>query len=231
MNTFQSKSLLHALGAVALTIAAGDASAAIVISEVDSAGSGSSVQADWFELTNTGTAAVSISGWKMDDNSNNFSNAVALTGPSSIAAGQTVVFIESTGSTAATVNAAFDTAWFGKSVPSTLVLGNYGGSGVGLSQSSDQVNIFNASGVVQANVSFGASPSSGGTFDNTAGINGTISTASVLGVNGAFKSADGEIGSPGIDTAITPVPLPASALFMLGGLGGFGLFARKQRTT
>ena len=49
-------------------------------------------------------------------------------------------------------------------------------------------------------------------------------------MNGAFKSVTGgEIGSPGIDTAVTPVPLPASALLLLSGLGGAGLFRRKRR--
>jgi hypothetical protein len=232
MHTIRSKALFLALGAASLGIVVTDASAAIVISEVDSAGSASSVQADWFELTNTGSAAVDIAGWKMDDNSDSFADAVALTGPSSIAAGQTVVFIESTGSTAATVDAAFKAAWFGSNDPSTLALGNYSGSGVGLGQSGDAVNIFNASGVAQAGVTFGASSSngsSGGTFDNTAGISGAISQVSVIGVNGAFKAPDGEIGSPGIDAAVTPVPVPASAWLLLGGLSGCGVFARRVR--
>jgi len=232
MRTLKPKILLLTLGAASLGIVANEASAAIVISEVDSAGSASSVNADWFELTNTGSAAVNISGWKMDDNSDSFADAVALTGPSSIAAGQTVVFIESTGSTAATVDAAFKSAWFGSNAPSSLTLGNYSGSGVGLGQSGDAVNIFNSSGVAQAGVTFGTSSSngsSGGTFDNTAGINGAISQVSVVGVNGAFKAPDGEIGSPGIDAAVTPVPVPASAWLMLGGLGGCGVFARRRR--
>jgi hypothetical protein len=77
---------------------ASTARAAIIISEVDSAGSGTAgYGADWFELTNTGASAVNITGWKMDDNSNSFGAAVPLTlAGSSIPAGKSVVFIENT---------------------------------------------------------------------------------------------------------------------------------------
>jgi Lamin Tail Domain len=232
MQFVRSKTLSLAITAAVSFIAANQASAALVISEVDAAGSasGSGYSADWFELTNTGSAALSIAGWEMDDNHDSFASAVDLTGVTSIAAGQSVVFIESTGSTPATVNANFEAAWFGKSVPATLTLGNYSGGNVGLSQSGDAVNIYNASGTVEANVAFGASSLTSGTFDNTAGLNNvTLTQFSVAGVNGAFKSANGEIGSPGIDTAVTPVPLPAAAWFMMSALGGFGAFARKKR--
>ena len=50
--------------------------------------------ADWFEVTNTGTTAVDITGWKIDDNSNAFGSAVALRGVTSIAAGKSAVFFE-----------------------------------------------------------------------------------------------------------------------------------------
>ena len=43
---------------------------------------------DWFELTNTGGAAVDIAGWKMDDNSDSSGLAVALNGVTSIPAGR-----------------------------------------------------------------------------------------------------------------------------------------------
>src|SRR5262249_14945588 len=46
---------------------------ALYISEVSPSSSGNApYAADWFELTNAGTAAVDVTGWKMDDNSNSF---------------------------------------------------------------------------------------------------------------------------------------------------------------
>jgi hypothetical protein len=211
------------------------ASAAILITEVDPAGSASSTgySGDWFEVTNTGTSAVSTSGWIMDDNHDSVSAGVALTGISSIAAGQTVVYLESTGTTAAAIDQAFETTWFGSKVPANFVIGNYSGGNVGLSQSGDAVNIYASSSATSplAAVTFGSSSVTSGTFDNTAGLNNAnLSTFSVVGVNGAFKSANGEIGSPGIDAAVNPVPLPGSAMLMLSGLLGLGMIFQRKRS-
>src|ERR1700722_3182224 len=125
------KKLHAALVAGALVAAAHSASAAVIVSEVDPFGSNGNdgYSADWFELTNTGTSAVSIAGWTMVDNhaaSNsttpyvagatisigNVSGGNATFGPAlltlangqtSIAAGQSVVFLE--GSASATNSA------------------------------------------------------------------------------------------------------------------------------
>ena len=208
------------------------ASAAMLITEVDPSGSSAAYLADWFELTNTGDSAIDITGWKMDDNSNAFANAVALRGVTCIAAGQSVIFIEgpANGSTDAALQAAFKSAWWGSSVPNGLVFGGYGGSQVGLSGTADAVNIFDSSGTLIANVSFGAATASK-TFDNTAGLNNaTISTLSSAGVNGAFASFNAaEVGSPGV-YAPPAVPVPASVWMLFSGLGLLGANARRKRT-
>ena len=183
MKLLKIKSAL--IAAALMSLIAAPAQANIIISEVDANGSAASsgYAADLFELTNTGTSSVNITGWKMDDNSNAFANAVGLRGLSSIAAGQSVVFIEgtATGTTDATINAAFKSAWFGTNVPSNLVIANYGGSGVGLSSTSDAVNIFNSTGSLITRVDFGAS-TLGQTFDNAAGLNNvTITQLSTIG--------------------------------------------------
>ena len=166
----------------------------LFISEVHPAGNGNGTYAaDWVEITNNGTNAVDISGWKMDDDSNSFAASVALSGVNSIAPGQSVVFIEGD----ATKVSAFNAAWFGTSnAPTGFVIGTYSGSGVGLSATSDQVNIFDASGNKITGVSFGVA-TNGFTFDNKNTAT-TVSTLSAVGVNGAFVSFNGaETGSPG----------------------------------
>ncbi|MFN7895859.1 MAG: ExeM/NucH family extracellular endonuclease, partial [Cyanobacteriota bacterium] len=174
----------------------------ILITEINPSGSSSSYQADWFELSNNSASAVSLVGWKMDDNSNAFANSVALRGISSIAAGSSVVFFESDaiGSNDATILANFSKAWFGTGTPpSGLLFGFYGGSGVGLSASADAVNVFDVAGNLVSRVNFG-SASATASFDNKSGAS-LVSTLSVAGVNGASFSFDGaETGSPGTTT-------------------------------
>jgi hypothetical protein len=230
VKSINAKKLLLAAAISAATFVSANASAGILITEVDSSGSGNAAYAaDWFELTNTGTSAVNISGWKMDDNSNSFASAVALRGVTSIAAGQSVIFLEGTasGGTDATIDASFLNAWFGSNVPAGLTIGNYGGSGVGLSTSSDAVNLFDASGALQANVSFGAATA--GTFNNAAGLNNVALTQkSVIGTNGAFYSLAGsEIGSPGV---VAAVPEPETYALMLAGLGLLGFMFRNKKS-
>jgi hypothetical protein len=220
-----SKPLLTAI-ALLLAAVAVPAQAAIRITEVAPWASGNApYDSDWFELTNTGTSAVDITGWKMDDNSNSFSSAVALTGIASIAAGQSVIFTESAAS------ASFLSTWFGSNTPAGMQIGSYTGKGVGLSTSGDAVNIFNASGVLQAKVTFGTSDSTSPyqSFDNAAGLNNVaISQLSVAGVNGAFVARNdaGEIGSPG---SIAAVPEPESYALLLAGLGLVGAVARRRQ--
>lgn len=224
------KIILIAVGSFSLA-ALVPAHAQILVTEVDPTGSSNSTYAaDWFELTNTGSSAVNISGWKMDDNSDSFGSAVSLNGITSIAAGQSVIFIEGDSTTASS----FTTAWFGSSVPSGFAIGYYSGSGVGLSSSADEVNIFNASGTKIAGVGFGVS-TTGKSFDNAAGLNSTTSTdptlttVSAAGVHGAFNSVTGgEVGSPG---TIGVTPEPSTYALMIGGfltLIGFQVLRRNK---
>lgn len=182
---------------------------ALIFSEVAPWSSGNSpLGADWFEVTNVGTAAASISGWKIDDSSNSFGSSVALNGITTIAPGESVIFIESA---SGSVAASFRSLWFGSNPPANLQIGTYSGSGIGLSTGGDALNLYNGSGALQANVSFGSSPTgpSYATFDNAAGLNNTsISALSAVGVNGALNAASNpaEVGSPGtIGAAAAPV--------------------------
>ncbi len=172
----------------------------VYVSEVAPWSSGNSaVAADWFEVTNGGSAALNISGWRFDDNSNSFGASVALTGVTSLAAGESVIFLETTPANAAATIARFVSTWFGGTAPAGLQFGTYSGSGVGLSTSGDAVNLFDTTGTLRANVVFGTSPAGPfATFNNAAGSNNaTISTLSSVGTNGAYAPNANEIGSPG----------------------------------
>ena len=244
--------------ALALSASAAMASG-VVITEVDPAGSSASYGADWFELTNTSGTAVDISGWTMADNhaasntstpyasgatislSNLTSDrktfggaALSLTSGTTLGAGQTAIFLESSGSAAASASliANFEATWFGSKVPAGLVIGTFNDSAntyYGLSTSGDMVNIFNGSSALVASVAFnGVSGSS--TFDNAAGLNSqVVSLASKVGVDGAFTSVSGgEIGSPGVIANAAPVPEPQPAALLLAGLCSLGLIARRR---
>jgi uncharacterized protein YjiK len=172
----------------------------VIISEVAPWSSGNSpVAADWFELTNVGTSVLNINGWKIDDGSASFASSAALSGVTTIAPGESVIFIET--NNLATTKTAFLNNWFGSNVPAGLQVGNYTGGGLGLSTGGDGVTIFDAIGNQIAKVTFGSSPAGPyPTFDNSIGLNNaTISQLSAVGVNSAFVAVNSasETGSPG----------------------------------
>lgn len=225
MNKF-SKSVL---GAALVVAAWSPVQAQVRITEVAPWASGNAPYAsDWFELTNTGAAAVAVAGWRMDDSSAAFATAAALTGITSIAAGESVVFVESAAATAG-----FATAWFG-AVPAGLQIGNYSGAGVGLSTGGDGVTIFDGAGLLQARVTFGASDGSSPyqSFDNAARLDGVaISQLSAAGIQGAFVAINDAtgIGSPGsAPLTVSAVPEPGTYALLLAGLGLVAFVARKR---
>jgi uncharacterized protein YjiK len=173
---------------------------ALLITEVAPwSSSNSPVAADWFEVTNVSDAAIDTTGWKVDDSSAAFGSGVALNGVTSIAPGESVIFLET--NDLATKAPVFLSNWFGASPPVGLQIGSYTGSGIGLSSSGDAVNLYNGSGVLQANVSFGASPTGTfASFDNTVANNHvTLTALSVAGTHGAAVAVNSanEVGSPG----------------------------------
>lgn len=196
------------------------------ITEVAPWSSGSSplVAADWFEVTNTGARAVDMTGWKFDDVSESPSGAKPLAGISSIAPGESVIYIQTANLTAA--RTAFLNSWFGANPPAGLQIGSHDGDGLGTG--GDAVNLFDSNGVRKAKVAFGISPSASpfGTFDNTAGVDATaVTLKSAPGVNGAFIAANSavEVGSPG--SAVAGGPQGFAAWLAANGYSSFGFGA------
>jgi MYXO-CTERM domain-containing protein len=215
-----NKNLLQCGGV--LTVAAIVASSAhgnIRITEAMSSSNGNgSATPDWIEVTNFGSSAVSLANWRMDDSSFNFAVSVALSGITTIGAGESVVFIESA---AGAGIASFRTFWGGLS---GVQVGFYSGSGVGLSSGGDGVGLFNASNELVTQVNFGAATSGSsffygwtesGTLDPA--YNGIVSTVGVIGTQTTVSSS-GDTAS--IGSAIG-IPAPgALALLGLAGLAG-----------
>jgi MYXO-CTERM domain-containing protein len=215
------KSLLAA--AACSAIVASSAHANLRITEVMSSSNGGGLPTpDWFEITNYGSTAVDLTGWRMDDGSVNFGVSVALNGITSIAAGQSIVFIESA---AGAGLPAFNTFWG----LSGVSVGYYSGSGVGLSSGGDGVSLFDSLGTLITSVTFGVATSGSSFFygyDGAGAIdpsyNGVISTVGTLGTQVTYAST-GDTSSIG-----TALGVPAPGAIALLGLAGIAGRARRR---
>jgi hypothetical protein len=192
------------------------ASAALIISEVMSS---SSVTADWFELTNMGPAAATITGDKMDDDSLAFANSVALLGVASLAPGESAIFIES--SAPATDVPAFRNHWTGStSGLAGVQIGTYSGSGISLSGTNgDALIVFDAGGAILAGpVTYPSATGAdaGKSFDKF-NPNFHRSTVGQLGALASFGGTVKDVGSPGI-----AVPEPGTMVLAAAVLSGLG---------
>jgi Lamin Tail Domain/Abnormal spindle-like microcephaly-assoc'd, ASPM-SPD-2-Hydin len=171
---------------------------------------------DWWELTNTGSVAVDLTGYKWDDTPTpNLPTVSNFPSGTIIQPGESIIILDELTANVAT----WRTAW---SLPSTLqvidrpatTLGVEAFSG--LSDTGDQVNLYGPNGVIVARVAFGASvagKSQAFQRDGTPiyGIN------SVVGEQGATASSglgSSDVGSPGNTTlhfVTTPVLVATSS--------------------
>jgi hypothetical protein len=198
--------------------------------------------ADWWEVTNYGSSAVDITGWKVDDSSFTSGSSVALNGITSISAGESVAFLETTtldSGTVATLISSFRTFWGGSAASAQI--GYYAGSGIGLSSNGDGLVMFSGTGAeTTPRVTFGAA-TTGASFyygydaagdpTTSPNTNAIVSTVGTLGGQITFASATistaQNIGSPG--TAVA-VPEPSSvALLAIGAGTGVALVLRRTR--
>jgi MYXO-CTERM domain-containing protein len=212
----KSSILLAAVSVAA--IVASSAHASIRITEAMS--SSASGTPDWIEVTNYGASSVSLAGWRMDDSSFTFGASVALSGVTTIGAGESVVFIESAAGTAI---ASFRTFWGGLS---GVQVGFYAGSGVGLSSGGDGVGLFDSTNALVTQVAFGAATSGssffwgyGSTGSVDPSYDGLVSTVGTIGSQ-VTVSANGDTASIG-----SAIPAPGA----LALLGLAGLAARRRR--
>ena len=230
---------------LALLAWSGPVSAAplIRITEVMSKAGDDDPTQDWFEITNYGTTAADLTGWRMDDNSFSIAASVELfaytTGTLGnpwgssflLSPGESAVFLE----TAAGADLpAFQTFWNLGPEPDNIrnpKLGYFPGGGVSLSSKGDAVVIFSGTGVGTevTRVSFGAA-TTGNSFYWLYDAEGELATArlgtvSVVGVADAYASTGGlnNTGSPGVAVVAADV----EPLYWTGNgtsLGGTGVW-------
>ena len=220
-----------ALPLAAALLAAPAAHASLIITEVMSSSlnpgasaGGGGADGDWFELSNTGPAAVDLTGYTWEDDS--FPNGDNAVFPSfSLAAGRSVVVLQE-----AQATSTFRGAWGGTF--DILYQDQFGGPNIfsGLSSNGDQVNVADPSGTLVDNATFGAAtPGSSFAWD----ANNASLGLSVAGQNGAYQELTDGAGGPGVDVAspgfaagLSSVPEPAS--LGLIGLAGFALVRRRR---
>lgn len=198
--------------------------------------------ADWWEVTNYGSSAVDITGWKFDDSTFLFANSVALNGVTSINAGESVAFLETTtldSGTVATLISSFRTFWGGSAASAQI--GYYAGSGISFGSGGDGIVMFSGTGAeTTPRVTFGvATPGASfyygydaaGDPTTSPNTNAIVSAVGTLDGQTTFASATTlpqNIGSPGT-AAVVPEPSSAALLAIAAGAGVTLVLRRARR--
>ena len=225
MHRFAPKLLAMSFGLMAVSTA----QATLVITEVAPqtvAGTASTINGDWWELSNFGAAAVDLLGYQWADTED------ALPGPDSnfcpsfvINPGESVIILEELASN----EAAWRTNWGIANSVRILALDELvddstpdGDTYSGLASSDDGVFFYDPSGVLLSSYTYSTTVRGTSFEQSGAGVDLGLS---VIGENGAFKAANNNIGSPGV--AVAPVPVPGLGLGF--GLAAAALMSRSRR--
>jgi hypothetical protein len=180
-----------------------------------SAGTASTINGDWWELTNTGPAAVDLAGYQWADTEDQLPSTDSNFFPSYLLApGQSVIILEEL----AASEAAWRTNWgIGAGVvifaTDEMVDDSTpdGDTYSGLGSANDGVFIYSPGGSLLDSYLYAAT-TRGVSFEKS-GL-GVDLGLSVVGENGAVRAANGDIGSPGLAV----VPVPAAAWLLGSGL-------------
>ncbi len=223
------KNTLQILAAAALAgfLTATPATAQLRITEVmgqASSGTASTLNGDWWELTNFGGSPVNLLGYQWADSEDALPSTDSNFFPSFILnPGQSLIILEED----AYSKDAWRTMWGISSSVAILTEDDMvddttpeGDTFSGLSTGGDVVNFYSSTGVLLDSYGFGP-VTRGVTFEIKGG--GADLGLSVVGEYGAMLASNGDIGSPGI--AVVPEP---SALTLLA-LAGAVCFRRISR--
>jgi hypothetical protein len=163
-------------------------------------------------LSNLGSFAVNLQGYRFDDDHDSFADAQTITNSVMIAPGESVILVENM------TPADFRNWWGSQNLPLNLQMIVY--PKIGFSSDGDAIYLWNAATTattdVVASITFStATKAVSFGYDPAAGVFGGLS---VVGQNGVFAAVlNGDIGSPG---AIVSAPALVSAGF---GANGFRL--------
>jgi hypothetical protein len=186
--------------------------------------------AEFVQVTNLGSTAVSMANFSEDDGSDK-PGVHSLASMGTLQPGQSGILAESTA-------ASFESAW---NLPSTLPFAQENSSdNLG---KSDIIYLFdNVNGtqsiVDELNYEVSGSPLTDGdaAVPGSASAIGTNNAAAWVllkaGSDGAFKSngGTGDTGSPGFSSfAVAPVPLPAAAWLFMSGFGALAPMLRRRK--
>jgi len=190
------------------------ANAGVVITEVmpDSVHSSSAANGDWFELTNTGSAAVDITGWSWVDNSSSHDKLVF---PSLvIQPAQSIICLDEKLDNVS----GFRTIW---GLGGSLVIVNKDtfGDFHGLGKDGDGVFIYDVSNSLVNSFTWATSKNGLSIDVYGGGVN------SVAGVNGAYVSSD---TTPDVASPFVVVPEPTTLTLLSFGLVSLLRSSRKK---
>lgn len=204
----------------ALAVVPTFASASLIITEVapqTTAGTASTINGDWWEVTNVGGAPINLSGYKWADTEDQIGGATPQPNlfPSIVInPGQSIIILEE----AAANEAAWRTNWGIDG--SVVILGTdemlaspgFTDSFSGLGSTNDGVFLYDPSDTLLSSYLYAA---------NTRGVSFEIDRAgndlglSVVGENGAVRALNGDVGSPGVS-----VPAPGAVAVIAAAMVG-----------
>jgi len=152
-----SQSLTAVLGIVAIAISAASARATLLITEINSNGTGG----DFFELYNSGTTSIDMTGWRWSDydvrnwgTASSFDTATLSPGEVAVVGAGSNVAVPTPLNGSASANANFRTSW---GLAAGVKMLTWTGNGAGLG-SGDGVILFNASGNVATSLIYRIAP-------------------------------------------------------------------------
>lgn len=185
-----------------------------------SAGTASTLNGDWWELTNFGSAPVNLLGYQWADSEDALPGSDSNFFPNfTLNPGQSLIILEEDSYS----KDAWRTMWGISSFVAILTEDEMvddatpeGDTFSGLSTSGDTVNFYSPAGTLLDTYTFGAI-TRGVTFEINS--DGADLGLSVVGESGAVLASNGDVGSPGI--AVVPEPSVVALAALAGGWLGF----------